>query len=163
MNSLHRLLCWLFRYEDLSPNADESYMLRWTLFDAFGRKAYLHKILATDWAREPHDHPKDFVSIGLSGQYVEEIYAVVDCGRMTPNYEQPKKLVLKDEVEYRAPWYRTFPAEHIHRLRVEPGEHCWTICITGKQRRQWGFWMKDGTHLPYMEFMKLKYGWMERR
>lgn len=161
MNSL-RKLHKLFKYEDLSPNQDQSYMLRWTLFSGFGRKVYLHKILATDWAREPHDHPKDFVSIGLSGRYVEEVYEVVD-DYSTDDFSMyiPQRLTLKDMIPFKAPWIRRFPAEHIHRLAVRPGEHCWTICITSPHQRAWGFWSADGTWTEYKRFMRNRFpeGW----
>ena len=67
-----------------------------------------------------HDHPKRFVSIGLKGRYVEE----------TPNGER----------EYSAPWIRTFPATHIHRLRLYPGEDVWTMVAVFRPVRDWGFW-----------------------
>jgi hypothetical protein len=69
-----------------------------------------------------HDHPKRFVSIGLLGAYVEA----------TP--DRPDRV-------YRAPWLRTFPAEHVHHIRLLPDRKpCWTLVIVFKAVRPWGFW-----------------------
>ncbi len=52
MSYLEKVLSFLFRMEDLTPGGDGSYLLRWTLLKAWnGRRIYLHKIMATDWAR----------------------------------------------------------------------------------------------------------------
>jgi hypothetical protein len=40
---------------------------------------------------------------------------------------------------YDAPWVRSFPATHIHRLIV-PSKNCWTLVIVLKATREWGFW-----------------------
>ncbi len=101
-----------------------TYLYRWTLL---ARKAkfgvYLHHFVGDDWSLDLHDHPKRFISIGLWGWYVEE--------RPTSD-----GIVWR---EYRAPWIRTFPAEHIHRITV-PSKNCWTLVIVLKPVREWGFW-----------------------
>ena len=162
MSYLERVLSKLFHMEDLTPEQDGSYLLRWTLWASktTGRRVYLHKIMATDWAREPHDHPKDFTSIGLSGRYTEEIYQVVeDYSFDSFDFVAAKRLVLKEEQEYRAPWFRRFPAKTIHRLRIVEGETCWTLVYTGQLVQPWGFFLPDGTKEMYIDFMKRKFGW----
>ena len=92
-----------------------------------GAANYLHCMVGDDWSRDMHDHPKPFLSIGLWGSYVEE----------TPTGTRT----------YKAPWIRTFPAHHVHRLRLAPGcKRCWTLVFTGPETREWGFWEK--TDLP---------------
>lgn len=134
--------------EDLSPNEDGSYLIRWRLAQFRGRRVYLHHILATDWAREPHDHPKDFISIGLMGRYVEEIY------RVDERFRRERKLVLWGRKRYTAPWIRRFRGELIHRLCVHHGETAWTICLTSRPRREWGFFSEDGSKTPCAEFIE---------
>jgi hypothetical protein len=98
-----------------------TYLYRWELARFPGKRAiYLHNFVGDDWSRDLHDHPKRFISIGLKGRYIEE----------TPNGERL----------YRAPWIRTFPATHIHRLRLIDKQPCWTVVIVLKTVREWGFW-----------------------
>lgn len=111
-----------------------TYLYRWTIAKwNKGRGIYLHHFVGDDWSLDLHDHPKRFVSIGLKGSYREQ----------TPNpffqYAGGGKLPFYEKV-YRAPWIRTFPAEHIHRLSLIDGKDCWTLVIVLKARRSWGFW-----------------------
>lgn len=53
---------------------------------------------------------------------------------------------------YRAPWIRTFPAEHIHRIRLIDGRPCWTVVIVLKTVRRWGFW-HAGSWIPWREYV----------
>jgi hypothetical protein len=68
--------------------------------------------------------PRDFISIGLWGKYRE----------VTPRGSRI----------FRAPWIRSFPATHIHRLEMIGGGDCWTLVIVLKAVRAWGFWTDAG-------------------
>jgi hypothetical protein len=110
----------------------DTYLYRWALLTVKKRfSVYLHHFVGNDWSRDLHDHPKRFISIGLWGSYVEE----------TPFYT----------VGYRAPWIRTFPATHIHRLTV-PSKNCWTLVIVLKPVREWGFW-HDGRFMHWKSYV----------
>src|SRR4051794_37340967 len=118
MNLIDRI----FRLEEINGGKRcPTYLYRWTLL-TFGKSlsVYLHHFVGDDWSRDMHDHPKRFISIGLAGRYIEE----------TPAGERV----------YRAPWIRTFPANHIHRLRMINGGGCWTLVIVLRPVREWGFW-----------------------
>lgn len=109
-----------------------TYLVRWTLMKLPGRRGiYLHHFVGDDWSLDFHDHPKRFVSIGLWGRYVE-VTPGAPAGSVYP----------KPDVEtiYRAPWIRTFPATHVHRIRLDQGARCWTLVIVLKTVRPWGFW-----------------------
>lgn len=113
---------WLterFKLEEINGERCPTYLYRWRLLKRQNYQIYIHRIVGDDWTRDLHDHPKRFLSIGLYGGYIEE----------TP----------KGERKYQAPWLRSFPATHIHRLRVI-GRVCWTLVIVFKPMRQWGFW-----------------------
>lgn len=113
-------------------NRCPTYLYRWTLLakrGVFG--VYLHHFVGDDWSLDLHDHPKRFISIGLWGWYLEH----------TP-------LGTK---RYNAPWARTFPAEHIHRLEV-PSKNCWTLVIVLKPVREWGFW-HDGRFIGWRSYV----------
>lgn len=112
-----------------------TYLYRWTLFQPRWARSfwrgfgiYIHKFVGDDWSRDLHDHPKRFISIGLNGSYVE----------WTPHCDKPECLWARC---YRAPWVRTFPAEHIHRITLTADRQpCWTLVIVLRSVREWGFW-----------------------
>ncbi len=108
-----------------------TYMYRWVCFSCRWFKVYLHRFVGNDWSRDLHDHPKRFWSIGLCGSYNEES-------------ETGFKV-------YKAPWIRTFPAEHRHRLSLLTRD-CWTIVIVGRPVRDWGFW-SSGTWIQWEEYV----------
>jgi len=106
---------------------------RWTLARIGWLSVYLHHFVADDWLGDMHDHPGRIISIGLCGKYREE----------TPGGARI----------YRAPWVRCFPASYIHRLVMVDGGSCWTIAITLKPVRTWGFWTSAGW-MPFDEYLK---------
>ena len=128
-----KLLTRFFRLEEIN-GADRcpTYLYRWTLFHCRWFGVYVHHFVGDDWSRDLHDHPKRFISIGLSGRYIEE----------TP----------KGERLFRAPWFRSFPAEHIHRLRLVDGKDCWTLVIVLRAVRPWGFWHL-GNFIPWRQYV----------
>jgi hypothetical protein len=128
-----RLIDRIFKLEEINGrNRCATYLYRWTLLATKGFSVYLHHFVGDDWSRDMHDHPKRFVSIGLWGRYLEE----------TPSGERV----------YRAPWVRTFPAHHIHRIRMIDGGTCWTLVIVLKVVREWGFW-HVGRWIPWREYV----------
>jgi len=108
---------------------------RWTLARVGWLCVYLHHFVDDDWLGDMHDHPGRIISIGLFGKYREE----------TPGGARI----------YRAPWVRCFPAAHIHRLVMVGGNSCWTIAITLKPVRTWGFWTRAGWK-PWDEYLKTR-------
>jgi hypothetical protein len=112
------------------------YLRRWTLFNLFGIAVYLHQFLGDDWAIDPHDHPRRFISIGLKGWYFEEVHHSLG---VTSKF-------------YKAPWLRSFPAEHVHRIRAKDCGNCWTLVIVLPKSRAWGF-IQDGKWIPFREYV----------
>ncbi len=143
MNFIDRL----FKLEEINGNHRcPTYLYRWTLFQpkrprwlwrGFG--IYLHHFVGDDWSRDLHDHPKRFISFGLWGQYEEQVGVGSDVQGFTRIY--------------RAPWVRTFPARHIHRLRLINGRPCWTLVIVLWSVREWGFW-HDGRWFHWREYVR---------
>lgn len=133
----HWLNYWLHRWfpvEEINgANRCPTYLYRWTLLKlGKGIGVYLHRFVGEDWSRDLHDHPKRFISIGLKGRYREET---------------PKGFRV-----FRAPWIRSFPASHIHRLRLVNGRECWTLVIVLKTVRPWGFWHL-GSFIPWRQYV----------
>lgn len=136
-----RLLDRLFVREDINGNDRcPTYLHRWTLFQPRWAKRfwrgfgiYIHKFVGDDWSRDLHDHPKRFISIGLAGRYFEE---TPSAEWFDGNDDAPPRVR-----EYRAPWARTFPADHIHRIFLATDRRpCWTLVIVLHHVRDWGFW-----------------------
>jgi hypothetical protein len=146
---LSRLLDWLFgKAEEINGRERcPTYLYRWTVAKWHGRGIYLHHFVDDDWSLDLHDHPKRFVSIGLKGGYVE----------LTPCTQCDPPCDFENQTIFSAPWIRTFPAEHIHRLtmfRTDPtgaAKDCWTLVIVLKPTRSWGFWHR-GKFIGWREY-----------
>lgn len=113
------------------------YMRRWVL-EARWFTLRLHHILREDYDRTTfHDHPWSFVSVLLRGSYTE-----YGPGGVWPG---PRARVV----------YR--PAEALHRITsVTPGG-AWTLVLTGRRRRQWGF-VEDTAWVDWRTWVKAKHG-----
>lgn len=155
--TVEHALSALFRHETINGNGRcATYLHRWTLFQprrprrlwrGFG--IYLHKFVGDDWSRDLHDHPKRFISIGLRGRYVETTFR--GDARQCPCDLEHEHHVTR---EYRAPWFRTFPADHVHRLSgPTPDRPCWTLVIVLWHVREWGFW-HFGRFIPWREYVE---------
>jgi hypothetical protein len=151
-----RLLSKLFRHEEINgANRCPTYLHRWALFQprrpkwlwrGFG--IYLHKFVGDDWSRDLHDHPKRFISIGLKGSYRE--WTFNERAATCPCPEEHEHIMATD---YHAPWVRTFPASHIHRIvLVDDRQPCWTLVIVLWHVREWGFWHR-GSFMPWRGYV----------
>lgn len=139
---IQALLTRLFSHEEINGGERcPTYMHRWTLARIGDCAIYLHWFVGDDWTRDLHDHPKRFISIGLAGGYVEQTEAW--NGQHWRKYSQ----------RFRAPWFRSFPATHRHRLRLgHADKDCWTLVIVGPASREWGFW-PEGRFLPHRDYL----------
>lgn len=108
-----------------------TYLYRWFILSTRWFKVYLHRFVADDWSLDLHDHPKRFVSIGLWGSYRE----TTPAGTKT----------------FRAPWIRSFPAEHLHRIELV-GKVCYTLVIVFSASRKWGF-VHEGKWIGWREYV----------
>lgn len=132
---IKRLLMFLLShvtYEHHLPG----YMLRYWIFlkrRKDGIQIRLHNILTSDHDRHLHDHPWWYITIILSGGYIEVT-------------EIPDKNF---GIVYKRKWYGTGSilfrkATHLHRLIVPDGTPTWTLFICGPKSRDWGFITADG-------------------
>ena len=108
----------------------------WTVVRIGWLQVRLHHFTQDDWLGHMHDHPSRSISIGLRGRYREE----------TPSAART----------YRAPWVRTFPASHVHRVMMVDGGACWTLCITLKPVRTCGVFSSAGW-MPFEEYLKQRH------
>lgn len=156
---------WLnrvFKMEEINGGERcPTYLYRWTLLK--GGKAfsvYLHHFVGDDWSRDLHDHPKRFISIGLWGRYREESAPlghtfrqsiVQPWGDTCGECLRPHRAHLAYRI-YRAPWIRSFPATHIHRLSLIGRQPCWTLVVVLRASRPWGFW-HNGWFIPWRKYI----------
>ena len=123
-----RLLHWLLARRVVVPGN----LIRYRLFAIPGTRSYriyLHHFIGRDPDRALHDHPKRFTVIGLRGGYTEEVM-----------FRRQPWARGTYQVKWRAPWVRSFPAEHIHKI-ADCLPNTWTLVFVGRVVREWGFWI----------------------
>lgn len=143
---------WLRKWLSGEPHqiiggTERPYMLRWYILPRNPViNVYLHKFMRSDDDRALHDHPWWFVSLMLKGEY-EEITA--DGNTVAERH----KLRKAGSLAFR-------PAEWRHRVQLLvdmeayrphdtplPEKPCWTIIVTGRRSRSWGFWCPNWERL----------------
>lgn len=95
------------------------YVVRWRVQFPFG-SLRVHHWLASDDLRAVHDHPWWFVTLVLRGGYTDRSPA--------------------GDEHLRAGSLRYRPALHRHTVVPGPGG-AWTVLVTGRPLRAWGFWL----------------------
>ena len=133
---------WLRKWFRLEPHmivggSDNPYLLRWYVIPRNPvLNVYLHKFLRSDDDQALHDHPWWFVSLILKGRYAEIS-------------EKPLKIRTAGSLAFRR-------SSHRHRVELlcppatmaeiaqatAPRDlvPCWTVIVTGRKVREWGFW-----------------------
>jgi len=96
------------------------YVRRWRIEFPFG-SIRVHHWFSHDDSRAFHDHPWWFLTFAVKGSYT-------DVSR------QGRDRLRPGSIRYR-------PALHQHTVYPAPGG-CWTILVTGRPRRKWGFYPK---------------------
>lgn len=114
---------------------ENPYLHRWYLIPRNRwLNIYLHQFLRDDDDRALHDHPWRSLSILLRGRYLE----------ITPDGQR----------EFRAGNIIWRNAEYRHRLLISPygNRPAWTLFLTGRKVRTWGFWCPQG-FVPWNKFV----------
>jgi hypothetical protein len=100
---------------------------------------YVHRMHHPDGQRDPHDHPRHFISIVLRGGYTEEYYPTATDQRFD----------LRRHDRWSAHRKKIRVAHRI--VAVDPGTI--TLCLLGRRRQDWGFYIRGG-HVPPSEYLK---------
>ena len=108
------------RFGEKLGDSNNPYLVRWVLV-LFGYSIRLHHWVGSDDLRAFHCHAWDFFTFVLSGEYVDR------------NPQGEEKLD-KFSLTFRR-------AEHKHSVYV-PNE-CWTLLLTGRPKRKWGFYPEN--------------------
>lgn len=117
--------------QELPTSEGRPYLRRWIL-DLGPFAIRLHHWLCSDDERAPHDHPYWMAILVLHGGYFDVEYPVHD---LAPSLDH----VVLDRL--RVGSVRLRRPEHVHYVKVMPGG-CWSLLLTGRQSRVWGFWTK---------------------
>jgi hypothetical protein len=170
-SALGRLVDRLLHMEEINGGGVcPTYLYRWVLLRLKTFQVYLHHFVGDDWSTDLHDHPKRFISLGLWGSYIEvtealghpfkpakpgtHLAAFGKCAAEVPAaYCCRPEAAHQHERRYTAPWLRTFPADHRHRLRLDGRRSCWTIVVVLRHVRPWGFW-PGGRFVPWRQYVR---------
>lgn len=138
-----------FRTETITGPDGTPYLTRYHILNnkkwwSFSRKLYIHNILRSDFDRDPHCHPWNFVSILLKGSYKEYNRIETKFGEEIIETEWPRLSVVQHN------------AADAHRLELENGP-VWTLVFVGPKIRDWGFYTPSG-FVPNEEYIKAKHG-----
>lgn len=113
---------------------------------------YLHHILRSDADWALHDHPWWFVSMILWGGYWEhrghERYLWCDPISGCTKHEWT-------EITRKWRWLLSVafrPTSTAHRIEMPEGKTAWTLVLTGRTVRTWGFYCRMGW-VPWQDFV----------
>lgn len=116
----------LTRFDITDIERSSVYLRRWSLALPFGWSVKLHHILRPDSDRCQHDHPWGFWTLILWGGYFEEVGAEQKINHLRPW-----------RIAWRPPSFR-------HRILSLPRGHAWTLVLTRRRVREWGFYTNRG-------------------
>lgn len=116
---------WLTRFDvlDIYDHNHKTFMYRYRLLRTRWGGLYLHEIIRSDADLCLHNHPWRFVTLILSGGYLEEL-----TGRVFKWREAGSFL------------YR--PAKFAHRIEVS--SPAWSLVWVGRKIQPWGFFQRSG-------------------
>ena len=117
---------------------DNPYLRRWHVIPRNPWfNVYLHDFRRSDDDRAMHDHPWWNISIVLRGRYIEHIL------------DEPSRICGPGTIVFR-------PALMAHRIELfnvpARPRPCLTLFITGRRRREWGFYCPRGW-VHWQEFL----------
>jgi len=122
---------------DIRDENEKLYLRRYRLFQTPWFGMYIHKICRPDQGRDPHDHPWNFSALILKNGYCETTIMDGKAGRQWFKFGD---------------WSR-HKAEDFHIIENFHFKYgnTWTLFLTGKRRRNWGFLTEEGwvSHQEY--------------
>lgn len=139
---------WAFmRFMVLVTETGETYLARVRIVQTPWAAVYLHKLDVPDPGLDLHDHPWWFASLILRGGYDEE---VADCreapglARIADAVGRPDQCRRGVVRTWKAGSIHTMPLTAAHRISHLHRRPTWTLVLTGRRARSWGFYQPDG-------------------
>lgn len=143
--------------EIITRTGDEKqlpYLVRFTFLRTPWFQILFHKFLISD-DDCLHDHPWPFITVLLWGGYYEWS-EVKDPNKpisiknlVLTKWGYNDKVHLKRRYKAGSILYR--PAEYKHRVELIQGKNAYSMVLTTKPVRKWGFWPKIG-FVPHKEY-----------
>lgn len=113
---------------------------RWCILKTPWFDVYLYGIYQADKDKHLHDHPWDYTSYIIYGEFVEKS---LDEG-ITKYHKCRAGQVVKNK------------AERFHKINTLMTPSVYTLFITGKPRRDWGYLIHTGLWLQHDEYRRRK-------
>lgn len=133
------------------------YAYRW-VFIFFGYSIRIHKWIRSDDKRYMHSHSWWFLTFVIKGSYIDVSDDIV--GYYNGNIN--RQVGFENNITEH-PWrtydrvkrfqFRFRPSFHTHYVEVPKGG-AWTILITGRPLKKWGFWVNHRYLRPLKYFDK---------
>lgn len=126
---------WAFLSTTFIPvtaTAETALLKRWRIIQTPWFGLYLHCHFKPDPARDLHDHPWDFWTLILKGDYSE-------------------RRANGLRYVWRARSLHHMPAERPHSIHALSRVPTWTLLFVGRRRRDWGFYTDDGW-VPWRQY-----------
>ena len=121
------------------------YLTRWRLVATPWFSVFLHRIDGPDPDQDVHDHPWNFVSFVIRGGYVEQyVLPLLGSGAA------PRTKVWRRWSVHR------MPLGAYHKIERLLGVPTWTLILTGRRRREWGFLTHAQGHVPWRKYLGLE-------
>ncbi len=123
------------------------YLYRWNLLGIGKDSKYfsikVHKIVKSD-EECLHDHPWPFMSIILKGGYKETTKWTPEVYNWRGDYFCHKNGCYTVHKYFKAGDVLKRPAHWFHQLELIDNKPCWTLVLTFKKIKSWGFLTKNG-------------------
>lgn len=119
---------------EIKSKQEELHFRRWKLFTLFNLNFYIHKIYLPDRDEHLHNHPWDYFSLVLKGDFIEQN----EHGLKTMNIG---KFVFRNGRKY-------------HKIFATGGVVT-TLFITTKRKYNWGY-LVDGKFIGNKKYRELK-------
>lgn len=132
-------------------------MMRWEFLDVGFLKAMVHYFPAEVSDRDPHDHPRPFVTLVLRGNYRDESWVPLPFDERQESEVQTGSLGVPAMERLHAGSFRYRSAEHLHIVETD-AVGCWTLVVMGPIVREWGFVrLASGSWWPWGKYVQ-KFG-----
>jgi hypothetical protein len=121
--------------KEIKSKSGKLHFRRWEILKTPWFSIWIHGIYAPDEDKHLHNHPWDFKSIVLKGNYIEE----TENGYII---QHPGK-------------YNSRNGEDFHKIKQLISESVYTLFISTPVKRDWGYKV-DGAFIKHDEYRKLK-------
>lgn len=116
------------------------YLDRWGFEHPRVGGLFLHRMDAPDPGLDLHDHPWSFLSIVLTGGYIEERADTRNAPKIAA-FDRAQRGII---VGRRRGSARVMRLDECHRITRLDAPRVWTLVLHGPRRRSWGFYLADG-------------------